>query len=268
LTAKGQSPPEGALTFPFAEPALQLEVFDANELILGDLVPVKNQSSAIFVTQARTGRQFVLKHGISDTDVRGESLGWALSHVLGVKTPACALVREGKKQGWCSELVEGASSWRAIDATSCSAEDIANVFVLDALIGNTDRHEENVLVIDPGGADVYKVVSIDLANSWLGGGADGPLVRRVADVPETPQFLRGIDVAVIEEAAQAILRRAATLAKEPDKIGALLYAANSATKLDSLKNLQKIGEALTERLASIEDLLSQFLSATLLKRFP
>lgn len=115
---------------------------------------------------------------------------------------------------------------------------------------------------------MYRVLSIDLANSWLGGGDGGPFATQVDTVPDDPQFLRGVDVEVIEGAARNILARASSLAADPAKVAASLYAANLATKLDSERSLKKIQGAVLQRLASAEDLFSLFLGATLSRRLP
>lgn len=268
MTPKGCRHPPQDLSFAFAESNLQLERLAEKEFTPFQKVPVNNRSGAQFALHAPSGRRFVIKGAQTPEDIRGEAVGWVLSRALEVKTPAAAVMVESKRLGWASELVPDALPWRAAEASQCSVEDIANIFVLDAIIGNVDRHDDNVLVVDRGGAVPYEVISIDLANSWLGGGApDGPLVEQSEGVPDDPHFLRGVDAEELVEGASAVLVRARNLAERAGAVEGLVFAANLATGLDSKASCASLADALKVRLANAEALLSAFLDATLRRTY-
>lgn|GEM_PF-3867943 len=247
------------LRFPFAERELTV-IPETNLLKLG-LVPVPNRSRALFMADTTTGRQFVVKREQDETDVRAESIGWFLSKALAIRVPEAALVT-GKSVGWASEVLKDCSAWQPDDATQCDPDDLANVFVLDAVVGNGDRHGENVLVYDPGEGALLQVWSIDLGNAWLGGGHDGPL-SRTGEIPDDPQFLRGVDPDVLWAHAAGVLGRAARLGQDRKTLSALVYSANVATRLDTPQNCSELVQILADRLQNAERLLELLLDATI-----
>lgn len=255
----------GTLTFGFARD--ELNSIHESRLVKVGTVPVRNQSGALFMIDAESGRKYVVKRRQSDTNMRGEAVGYVLSKALGVRTPRAAVVRGKDSLGWASEVVDHASGWRPDDASQCDPTDLANIFVLDAILGNSDRHQDNVLVVDPGGNQMLQVYSIDLANSWLGGGApDGPI--ETLDVPERPQFLSGVDAETLESNAGTILDAAAGLASDASAISGITYAANIPTKLDTKARRDALEAALKLRLKNAHALFTQHLGATLKGELP
>lgn len=229
------------------------------------VVPVANRSNALFMLDTRNGDQYVVKRGIHSTDLVAEAVGWLLSRELSVRTPEAAFVT-GERAGWASRLVDAAMNWAPDDAGLCDPVDVARIFVLDALVGNTDRHNDNVLVFDVGGDAPLWVYSIDLGNSRIGhpeGFAELGL-----DVADDPQFLDGVDRTGIEHHAAGILAQAEQLAKDRGRITAIAYQAGLATHLISPDEQELLSAALADRLQNAEKLLSAHLDVTVSKGSP
>ncbi len=213
----------------------------------------------------RNGDQYVVKRGVHPTDLVAEAVGWLLSKELSVRTPEAAFVT-GERLGWASRRVDAIMNWAPDDAGLCDPVDVARIFVLDALIGNTDRHNDNVLVFDEGGNAPLWVYSIDLGNSRVGhpeGFAELGL-----GVADDPQFLNGVERSGIEHHAAGILAQAELLAKDTARIAAIAYQAGLATNLISPDDQRLLSAALTNRLQNAEKLLSAHLDVTVSKGSP
>jgi hypothetical protein len=224
------------------------------------VVPVPNQSRALFMSDTATQVRYVVKRDIHPSDLHAEAIGWLTSRELGVKTPAGAVV-SGTPSGWASRALDHVLSWDPRDAQLCSAEDVAGIFVLDAVIGNPDRHNDNVLVAEGLPGEPYEVWSIDLGNAWVGD-AEG-FVERGMTVPVDCQFLRGVSRSHVQALAAPFVAAAARLASEPGKLEALLFQVNVQTRGLPAEAQKMLAEALRARLTAAGSLLDAYLDRTL-----
>lgn len=271
---------KGQGLFPFHTPALQRRSVSRFQLL--KLVPVSNQSAAAFMIDLSTTEAFVVKRGLQLSDVQAEAVSWLLSRELQLRTPeACVVEPEplpmvededpvgatpvplsptAGRQGWASRAVEHVLPWEPDEADLCNQRDLCGIFLLDAIVGNTDRHENNVLVADSTNSAAREVHSIDLASSWCGDAQF--LSARDLDVPSDCKFLRGVSREGIEACAAPLIQACEELAQAGDRLGALAYNVCSVVRGIPEGHQDVLMRALQRRLANAGDLFMRFLDGT------
>lgn len=149
---------------------------------------------------------------MAPSELLAEALGWLLSGSLSVPTPSSALYVEEGQTSWLSAFVEPMDHWSPVCAQRLADPDeLARIMALDAIIGNWDRHEGNILAQPEDSADRLRLFSIDLGWSWIGSpkieqrGISSP-----ADVnpPGLNGLIDGIPVDVLRDAAGACANEA------------------------------------------------------------
>lgn len=95
------------------------------------------------------GREWLLKR-MEDSgpeEIIAEGFAWLFGQTLGALIPPCALWRDGTQIGWLSERVKDVEHWGAgLHQRINNPRQVAAMLVLDALLGNRDRHAANLLV--------------------------------------------------------------------------------------------------------------------------
>lgn len=97
-----------------------------------------------------------------------EAIGYELSRMLGIKTPAPGLLCD--QYGgflWMTACLPHVKHWSPTDhAAIGNATDVGTMLTLDVVVGNNDRHAGNILLVPSGGA--FTAYSIDFEDSWAG----------------------------------------------------------------------------------------------------
>ncbi|MGC4063144.1 MAG: hypothetical protein QM784_00540 [Polyangiaceae bacterium] len=183
--------------------------------------------------------------------------------MLEVQTPPGAVVvHDENAVGWASLAMENVMGWTPEEADLCNQSDIAGIFVLDSVIGNSDRHSDNVLVADPDD-NPKRVYSIDVANAWLGD-PEGFLGHGL-DLQEVipGNFLRGASRGLVESHARPFLERCRVLSTEGGRLERLVSETHSWTGLVDEEERSMLAQALRARLAECDALLFGLLDRTL-----
>jgi hypothetical protein len=132
------------------------------------LVPVENSSGATYV---RANGVTWIQKAETMTDVNGvqaEAIYWLLASTLKLPVPDAAWHCEIGNFGWLSRKVDNALHWDPDVAHLVdNLADLGGVLALDALLGNGDRHDQNLLleVVD----DAHRTLwAIDAGNAAVG----------------------------------------------------------------------------------------------------
>jgi hypothetical protein len=224
-----------------------------------------NQSGAYFALEIGTPNQFVVKHrDVHVSDIVAEATGWLLSRALGVLTPDAAVVMSDDGAiGWASKKIEYALGWHPDDADLCSQNNIAGIFVLDAIIGNPDRHKDNVLVVDRSDDQPKEVYSIDLALSWLGYPEEFPGQGLNICEIAPKGYLQGSSRDLVEENASFYIEKCRRIAENGQDLEGIAYIANTWTGLLNSQQQAMLASSLRARLSQADTILEAFLDATL-----
>ena len=123
-------------------------------------------------------------------------MGWVLSKELGVRTPdGSVVVSEGCASGWASQAIKNVLGWDPDEADLCDQDDVAGLFVLDAL-GRLRRREEIEAVVLDESLDCPRLQVLEVRGSGLGGSRlgesapDRDLSCILAESTQSPESLR------------------------------------------------------------------------------
>jgi hypothetical protein len=170
------------------------------------LVPVDSLCSPVY-SRDGDGRSWVRKVPAEPGELLAEALGWLLSRDLGVPTPDSAIHVTHVETSWLSEVVGPMDHWSPVCAQRLADPDeLAKIIALDAIIGNFDRHEGNILARPDDTIEQLRLFSIDLGWSWIGEsdlGSRGVDVPGDYDPPGIRGLIEGVPVDVIRDAAAA-----------------------------------------------------------------
>jgi hypothetical protein len=135
--------------------------------------------------------------------------------------------------------------------------------VLDAVIGNPDRHADNVLAQDLADDQPKAVISIDLANAAIGD--PEVLTELQLNVRSVPPgcFLSGVSRELVESEASPYLLKCAQLANEQGRLEGIAYTMHDWTGLLDVEQRSMLVKSLRARLSEAEALFRDFLDATL-----
>jgi hypothetical protein len=162
---------------------------------LGLEIPRPHTRHAHDLTTER-GERWVAKstRTIQASGLRAEAVAALVAQVIGAPVPEGAVCDIGGVRWWCSSWLASADPWsRARSRDLNAAGDCARIVLLDLLIGNEDRHRDNLLLarLDSG---ARRVVAIDHEQAWVGhaGGLD---TARLPDLHKYPEdFAEHLDV--------------------------------------------------------------------------
>lgn len=189
-----------------------------------------------------------------------ECVGHHLARALGLNpAPGCHRLLDGTKKGWLSQMIRGVSShWDISRVDSLANYDhLGGMFVLDALIGNEDRHEFNVLFQSPlqGRGTAHTLFCIDHDDAAMGCPAR---LEELGDegVPDPARILPGLEVTDgIEQAAAAFAKQASQL--DPRFLAEV--ARDAYSHAPSYISTQQLEQALVSRCARASMISEQYL---------
>jgi hypothetical protein len=219
-------------------------------------VPVRNSSNATYVLDS-SGRKWIRKT-TDACDVLAEAISTLLCKVVDVPVPdgACLLApEEGAKPFWLSQVIEGIVHWSGARAQMLvNPQALGSILAVDAVVGNYDRHNENLLLQPtPDPASLY-LFGIDFARAWVGtaehicdaGLALPPLHSLAPDIP-------------MDLAEPGALKCAERLSNVDD--AAIIRIVRSCCKFTSEARDQDIAAALYRRCQAAGELIPSYLQA-------
>jgi hypothetical protein len=217
-----------------------------------DQVPVPCSSRVVFVLDS-LGRRWVQKD-VTAFGLLGESLGWRLSGLLNVPTPEAG-VASSRNDRWLLRAIEPAQAWNLTRAQNLRSSDTLGAIIgFDAIIGNEERHAENILFTPvPGPGSLLDVFSIDLEASWLG----SPNILRVkdVDVPGLGVLIEDIPYDLVRDGARALASRAETIDQEQ-----LADAVREACQVSLVDDGEAILRCVLRRCHSAGNIVGQYLA--------
>lgn len=123
-----------------------------------------------------------------------EAIGWLFCERLGLPIPDIAIYLPGEytQDCWLSEQIRLVEHWSPTRTPVQNLGDMGGILAVDAVLGNADRHEGNILlqpqVIE--GEESWKLWAIDFEISAVGDGERfRELGSRVPEVSSLPQSL-------------------------------------------------------------------------------
>ncbi len=117
-------------------------------------------------------------------EIIAEALAWRLGEALDLLIPTCALLIDGKHRGWLSSCLKDVDHWHPEARGRISNPDqVAGMLVLDAILGNSDRHQANLLVEWSADESSVRVWAIDHGAAQV---ADSVLFRQLGLDPPRP----------------------------------------------------------------------------------
>jgi hypothetical protein len=230
----------------------QIDVVPLAELDFHDEVPVACSAEVRYAASA-SGERWVGKR-CGGSDVIAEACGWLLARELEVPV----VTRVGVSAGdgdlwWLGALVDNAGHFTPSAAQQVTnPEALGRVLLLDALLGNEDRHGGNLLVAH--GVDGSRVIAIDFAGSWAG--SPSTFVTRGEEAPSMTKVAPGITRGLVAASAEACAARAEALSTAT--LGAIAFEACRVARYGRAEDLD---EALTFRFSRARVILSSVLSS-------
>lgn len=160
--------------------------------------------------------------------ILAEAIWYGLGCVVGAAQPRGAVGDVGGERVWLSRAVPGALHWHeSASARIANIAGLAAAVAIDAVLGNEDRHEENVL-LSPRSDDKFDIWFID----GEGAGAVQPTrigqwpTTRVTDPSQLPH-VRGLPIdALLAPAAAAAAVLADIGGQSLDEIAQRAFAAS------------------------------------------
>jgi hypothetical protein len=230
----------------------QLDLVPFPELDFHDEVPVACSAEVRYAASA-SGERWVAKR-CARTDVIAEACGWLLARELDVPVVARVAVSLHEQDlWWLGALVHNAGHFTPSASQQVSnPEALGRVLLLDALLGNEDRHTANLLVEHS--ANGPRVIAIDFAGSWAG--SPSTFVERGDEAPSVARLAAGITRGLVSSSAEACAVRAEALST-----ATLSAIAFEACRVAGYGRHEDLDEALTFRFARARVILSSVLSS-------
>lgn len=221
-------------------------------LHLGEEVPRPHTRHAHDLTTT-DGERWVAKSvaTIKASGLRAEAIAALAAQVVGAPVPEGAVCDIDGVRWWCSRWVAGADPWSAEGARDLSSlGDGARIVLLDLLVGNEDRHRDNMLLARTD-AGATRLVAIDHEQAWAG--HEGALeVVRSPDLDKYPE-----DFAEHRDVVEAIGALALAVAAEP--LQTWREVAVAAASVAPGTNSSRLADGLHRRAQALPALASAFL---------
>jgi hypothetical protein len=229
---------------------------EAEDLVDGVLVPVRNSSSARF-SRSTDGRTWIRKREMETgyEAVLAEALGWMLANALKVPAPQAAISGQLGDLSWLSEEVPWVNQWHKDRVHYIqNLDDLGRMLTLDAIIHNHDRHAGNIL-LEPRPTDLELMTwTIDVGDCLLGHPQD--LSDADLDLPSVKNVARGLPVERLREGALAAAEEAELVTKGLlknmiDEACSLVREPLADVLLDAVWHRMRHARALAARYLSI-----------------
>jgi len=243
---------------PFAPQLLPNRIESVHSLTVSGPVPVENATGAEYTVDEQ-GRRWVSKVPHERRELLAEALGWLLSGALEVPTPNSAIYVKDGTTSWLSEVIEPVVHWTPARAQYLvNPDDLGKIVAIDAIIGNFDRHDANLLLKPEDGPDRLSIFSIDLSWSWIG---EPAILKRGIEPPPIRSLVEGIPVDMIRDAAMACSSEALRVNKR-----ALAEYAQEACRIANQPDVQSITNGLMFRCMNAPSIVKDYIN--LIERRP
>lgn len=230
-------------------------------VVLGDAVPVENASEARFALDEQ-GERWICKPLAGVDTVLAEAVSLLLGRALGVKMPEGAVTFDDDKMPcWLSKLVPNVRShWDARRAMAIeNLDEVGHMLTLDTIVGNEDRHDQNVLLTPGKSAGLFVCWAIDHGNAWIGSPAD--LLRRGVACPSPARHFRGLPLPGLVDSARSAASVAHALSEDElykiARVSCLALAEPS--RADTPENVDAVYQSLLLRCRRAPDLIEEYL---------
>lgn len=212
-------------------------------------VPVGCRTEAVYATDA-TNRDWVLKKLISAPGMCAEAVGWILARQLGIPVPDGAAVPGAKGASppwiWASRREPSLVHWDPDLADRIvNLDQFAAVVMLDAWLGNGDRHDQNITCRQRADGSL-ELLAIDYDAASVGDAAERALLR-CAPPKATPIHPPPVNRWRPHVAEWVARGRAVST-------GSLQRVAVEACELAGLPDVRAVSSWLLERLRLLPDL--------------
>lgn len=230
----------------------EIDSIPFGDLDFHDEVPVACSAEVRYAASAGGDRWVAKRCGGSD--VVAEACGWLLARALDVPVVArVAISSDGEDLWWLGALVANAGHFTELTAQQITnPEALGRVVVLDALLGNEDRHGGNLLVEHTAGGS--RVLAIDFAGSWAG--SPSTFVGRGEQSPSMARVAPGISRGLVTTSADDCAARAEAL---PSAV--ISGVAFEACRVARYGRAQDLEDALAFRFARARVILPSALSS-------
>ncbi len=171
------------------------------------------------------GREWISKGGdsVGWNDIFAETVSWLLGRRLGVRTPDAAVhVDAAGRPFWLSRRVRFYKHWSAgNDERVVNLGELARMLVLDALVGEIDRHAGNLILEPTPDGKGLTAWAIDSGNALIGQPSDFEALG--LDPPDPKNHAKGVPIDALAVAAQEAAIEAEALGD--DEIKGFVYEA-------------------------------------------
>ncbi len=146
---------------------------DRADLELREPVSVECSTRACHARHLPDNTRWIYKTEISAAGVLAEAIGWLICDDLGIPIPVGAAVREGPPGSSHRPFVWASAHERIVHWQPALLHLVGNpstfaaITVVDAWLGNPDRHDEN-LILRVGAGDSLDLLALDFDAAWVG----------------------------------------------------------------------------------------------------
>lgn len=146
---------------------------ELTDILLGGPVSVECSTNARYARHLPDNTRWIYKTDIAPSGVLAEAMGWLICDDLGIPIPIGAAVRVANPASAPRPFVWASAEERIIHWAPEYLHLVGNpsifaaISVVDAWLGNPDRHDEN-LILRIGAGDSLDLLAIDFDGAWVG----------------------------------------------------------------------------------------------------
>jgi len=167
-----------------------------------------------------------------------------------------ALATDGKEWSWLSEVIENVRDWRSeLGDLIANPDEVASMLVLDAIIGNQDRHAGNILVKEEPDSTQLQLWSIDSGKALVGWPHDFQALGILPPEPGSNHAV-GLPIAAMRERALEVAQIAVGI--DPN---ALRNYVREACDVVAEPEFARIEETLIRRCSAAPKFVPAYLDA-------
>jgi hypothetical protein len=148
------------------------------EVGMGIGLPESMHGCNIGLVEFKTGEKGIYKVTGQEDDITGETAYADLAKTMGWSVvPQTEKVDLGTGVGTCQEFIYGEHPvWSTADIGTIITEDhfesLAEIFAMDVVVGNVDRHNENIMIVDDKVWAIDNDTWVQNAGNYTGGDAN------------------------------------------------------------------------------------------------